>query len=86
MFIGMIWARWETPPSTKGPYTSGFEEEFHLSRELHQANGYPHRALFFKDVDPSKLSDPGPELSKVLAFKTKIMEEKEILFESLIRN
>ena len=28
LFIGMIWKRWGTPPSTDGPYSSGFEEEF----------------------------------------------------------
>ena len=84
MFIGMLWARWGTPPDTTGRHTSGFEEEFQLACERNERVGDPHITLFFKDVQQSKLSDPGPELSKVLNFKRRIIEEKKVLFETFV--
>ena len=80
MFIGMLWARWGTPPDTTGRFTSGFEEEFRLASDRNVRDGTPHITLFFKDVEQSKLGDPGPELSKVLAFKQCIIEEKVFLY------
>lgn len=82
MFIGMLWARWGTPPDTDGRFTSGFEEEFTLATKRHSATGEPHITLFFKDVEDSKLNDPGPELSKVMAFKNQVMAEKKLLFDT----
>lgn len=82
VFIGMLWARWGTPPDLDGRYTSGFEEEFTIAIKKHTAEGRPHITLFFKDVEPSKLADPGKELSKVLEFKKKIVDEKSVLYET----
>jgi hypothetical protein len=82
MFIGMLWARWGTPPDIDGHFTSGFEEEFKLASDRHAKSGEPHVTLFFKDVEQSKLSDAGPELSKVVAFRDRIIAEKKVLFET----
>lgn len=79
MFIGMIWARWGTPT---GAYSSGFEEEFELACSRHASQKEPHITMFFKEVDPSKLSDPGPELSKVIKFKKRAIQEKKIFFDT----
>lgn len=81
MFIGMLWERWGTPPDDAGRFSSGFEEEFSLATERHGQTGKPHMSLFFKDVEKSKLGDPGRELTKVLAFKQKIIDKREILFQ-----
>lgn len=81
MFIGMLWARWGTPPDTEGKFSSGFEEEFTLACKRNEDNGEPHITLFFKEVEASKIQDPGPELSKVLNFKYGIISQKKILYE-----
>jgi len=82
MFIGMLWARWGTPPDRVGRFSSGFEEEFHLASERNVVDGEPHITLLFKDVESSKLADPGPELSKVVSFKQRIIDQKSILFDT----
>ncbi|MDH5831525.1 DUF4062 domain-containing protein [Luteimonas sp. M1R5S18] len=80
-FIGMIWKRWGTPPDTEGHYSSGFEEEFRRSVERRTSTGSPEISLFFKEVSPEILADPGPELRKVLDFKSELIGGKSVLFE-----
>jgi hypothetical protein len=74
MFIGMLWERWGMAPDAAGRFTSGFEEEFTLASERNTRTGQPHMTLFFKNVDKSKLGDPGRELSKVMAFKQQVVD------------
>lgn len=80
LFIGAMWTKWGSRPSKDGPYTSGFEEEFERSRARHARTTSPVMAMFFKDVDPLQLSDPGEDLRKVLKFKDTIIAEKTFLF------
>src|SRR5256885_473594 len=82
LFIGMMWKKWGTPPTLSGPFTSGFEEEFETSVRKRRSEGKPEISLLFKEVEADRLNDPGDELKKVLAFKEKIIAEKEILFET----
>jgi hypothetical protein len=49
--------RWGTP--TGSGHTSGTEEEWALAEGLYKANKIRNIALFFKDVDPRQLRDPG---------------------------
>ncbi len=76
--------RWGTPTEA-GPehrFTSGVEEEFRLAQQFVADEQQPMRDIIvlFKAVDPGKLADPGPQLSKVLAFKQSIESSKELLF------
>jgi hypothetical protein len=71
--------RWGSP--TGGGYASGTEEEWALAEELYRDNKIRNIALFFKDVDPRRLRDPGKQLQSVLAFKKRIEEEKRYLFK-----
>ena len=80
LFLGLIWKRWGTPPSTTGDYTSGFEEEFERSFTRRQQTGSPEISLFFKDVTDASMEDPGTDLKKVIAFKEKLVAEKTLLF------
>jgi hypothetical protein len=80
LFIGAIWTRWGSRPSVGGPYSSGFEEEFELSLERHGRTEAPLMAMFFKDIDPLQLSDPGEELKKVLTFQGRLRAEKALLY------
>jgi tetratricopeptide (TPR) repeat protein len=71
--------RWGSPTGTG--HTSGTEEEWALAEELYRANKIRNIALFFKQIKPGKLADPGDQLKPVLAFKKKIEEEKRYLFK-----
>jgi hypothetical protein len=82
LFIGAMWTTWGSRPSLDGPYSSGFEEEFELSRLRHAETGSPTMAMFFKSVDPLQLKDPGEELKKVLAFQEKLRAEKTFLYSA----
>jgi hypothetical protein len=81
LFIGLMWRRWGTAPSVDGPYSSGFEEEFRSSVDRRNTSGSPEISLFFKEVSPDLLRDPGEDLRKVLAFKQELIKEKYLLFE-----
>ncbi|MEQ1882629.1 MAG: DUF4062 domain-containing protein [Burkholderiales bacterium] len=80
LFVGAIWTSWGSRPSTDGPYTSGFEEEFELSRARLTSTGSPKMAMYFKEVPPAKLHNPDAELSNVLGFQERLREEKAFLY------
>lgn len=82
LFVGMLWKKWGTPPDKSGKYTSGFEEEFSRCVKRHKREGRPEISLFFKDVDPEVLQDPGVELKKVLDFKRDLIARKVVLFQN----
>ena len=71
--------RWGT--ETGSGSTSGTEEEWLLAQNLYSANTIRNICLFFKDVEASKLRDPGPQLQKVLEFKERIGTERRHLFK-----
>jgi len=52
-----------------------------LAEELYSANKVRNIVLFFKNVDPRQLDDPGTQLQAVLAFKKRIEEGKRYLFK-----
>jgi hypothetical protein len=81
-FVGMLWRRWGTPPDNEGKYTSGFEEEFRRSLARRASDGRPEMTLFFKDIDPDNLRDPGDDLKKVLAFRADLVAKKILLFQT----
>ncbi|WP_413061198.1 DUF4062 domain-containing protein [Sphingomonas carotinifaciens] len=80
LFIGAMWTSWGSRPSLDGSYTSGFEEEFELSRSRHERSGVPAMSMFFKAIDPIQLRDPGVDLRKVLDFQEKLRAEKRFLY------
>ncbi|MDN7137587.1 hypothetical protein J6J34_05095 [Pseudidiomarina sp. 1ASP75-14] len=82
LFIGMMWKKWGTPPSAGGSFTSGFEEEYSRSIKKYEHEKTPEMAMYFKEVDPELLNDPGDDLKKVIAFKKRMIEERKIFFQS----
>ena len=82
LFIGVMWKHWGTPPDQGSTYTSGFEEEFERAINNKQKLDRPEISLFFKEVDPDLLKDPGDALKKVTTFKNRIIAEKKVLFQS----
>lgn len=84
-FVLVLWDRWGTPPDyNEGRYTSGTEEEFAVAREALIDGSAPMQQIvaFFKGVDPKQLSDPGPQLSKVLDFRKQLETTKALLFQT----
>jgi hypothetical protein len=80
LFIGAMWTRWGSDPGSS--YSSGFEEEFELSRDRYNRTGRPLMTVFFKDIDPLQRKDPGEDLKKVLAFQEKLRTERTLLYDS----
>ena len=78
LFLGMLWRRWGQPT---GKYTSGFEEEFCRALDRKKTTAKPEIWLFFKAVDESYIDDAGPQLSKVLEFKKKLIQKNILQFQ-----
>lgn len=85
-FVLVLWDRWGTPPDKdgKGKYSSGTEEEYHIALDCFRNSKLPMKQIvaLFKSVEIRQLSDPGPELQKVLNFKKKLEEGREILYKT----
>lgn len=84
LFVGMMWKHWGTPPDVSGQYSSGFEEEYLITVNRRLQEGQPEISLFFKEIDPEFLKDPGEGLKRVLDFKERLISEKKILFENFL--
>ena len=85
-FILLLHDRWGSSPFKEGTgeYSSGTEEEFQIAldcykNQKHQMSGI---VLFFKAVSDRQLSDPGKQLKKVLDFKRKRENKKDMFFHS----
>jgi HEAT repeat protein len=92
IFIGILWRRWG---SQTGKYSSGFEEEFERAIGRASETGSPQVWLAFKQIDPEFLKDAGEQLQKVIVFRQKQIEQKQVLYhefsnieqwKSLLRN
>jgi len=84
-FILLLWNRWGSPPDTRfSRFTSGTEEEYHVAMECYSSKKFSMRQLvmMFKSVDAQQLSDPGPQLQKVLEFRQNMESQKTHLFHS----
>ena len=80
LFVLLLWKRWGM---STGVTSSGTEEEFELARALRQKNnGVPEMMLYFRDVPPEFLEDPGAQLKKVLAFRERLDREHEFLYHT----
>jgi len=71
LFIGILWRRFGLPT---GEAESGTLEEFNLARERYAKARAPEIMLYFREVHPDFLADPGPQLQKVLDFKKQVEE------------
>jgi len=79
LFIGMLWRKFGSPT---GEAESGTLEEFNLARERYVKERAPEIMLYFREVHPDFLSDPGPQLQKVLDFKKQIEDGHLALYQN----
>lgn len=77
--IVTFWDRWGTRPDQEegGNYSSGTEEEYYKAVECCKDDKKPmcDVVVFFKEVPPRQLNDPGDQLKKVMEFKEKMKGE-----------
>lgn len=78
VFIGLLNKRWGT---ATGNYSSGFEEEFEIALERRRNDEkLPAIGMFFSNISQEALSDPGPQLSKVIEFRNRVQAEQLALY------
>lgn len=81
-FIGVLWNKWGSQPSTDpSGYTSGFEEEYERSKARIKSGHMKDMAIYFKEVDVPSGMEPGEEIKKVLDFRQKCIDEKIVFFK-----
>jgi len=76
--FGMFYIRFGSRPGSESEFDSGTEEE--ILKALAYLKDPDKKnminvAVFFKNVPPSQMDDPGDELKKVLDFREKIKEK-----------
>ena len=81
-FVLVLHDRWGSPPDDEGRFTSGSEEEFSLAVELARDGSMKQVLVLFKGVPVNQLSDPGPQLTRVLDFRRKLERERGHLYRT----
>jgi hypothetical protein len=80
LFVLALHRRWgQKAPDSK--YSSYTEEEFYRAITRWKKSKSPEVLVFFKDIDNGQMADPGPELTKVLAFRKKLEQGRETLYK-----
>ena len=80
VFVGLLNMRWGTPTDND---SSGFSEEFSIALGRRKVEGSkPAIGMYFRDIDPERLRDKGPQLEAVLAFKERVEAERLVLHKS----
>jgi len=77
LFVGILWRRFG---AHTGEAESGTLEEFQLARERSAKEHAPEIMLYFREVHPDFLADPGAQLQKVLDFKKQIEDGRLALY------
>jgi hypothetical protein len=78
LFIGCLWKKLGSPAGID--QKTGFQEEFERAVDRFKKTGTPEIWLFFKNLSPDLLTDPGEQLQKVIEFHTKAIADKAYLF------
>jgi hypothetical protein len=83
-FVLVLWDRWGSPPDVdeQGRFKSGSEEELGVARECYEAGTMRNIVVFFKDVSPDKVRDPGPQLQAVLDFRKCLERQKTFFYQN----
>lgn len=80
VLVGLLNVRWGTPTDND---SSGFSEEFNIALKRRQESGTtPAIGMYFRDIDPERLRDEGPQLEAVLAFKERVEAERLVMHKT----
>ena len=79
VFFLCLYRRWgqDAPDSKDSSYT---EEEFNLAYDRFKRDREPEVFVFFKRVDPAQEGDPGAQLKKVMDFRLRLIERRDVIF------
>ena len=77
IFVGLLHRRWG---SDTGTHDSGFAEEWDRVLSRRASGPDPAVALFFKHLDAAEEADAGTQLTKVLEFRARIINEHVALY------
>ncbi len=82
VFVLIMWRRWgqEAPDAEERGFTSYTEEEFYRALARFEKSGAPTIFVFFKHIDPGQIADPGQQLAKVLEFRKKLEQTRQVLY------
>jgi hypothetical protein len=87
VFVLVMWRRWgqEAPDATERGFSSYTEEEFYRALARFEKTKAPMLFVFFKHIDSGQMADPGEKLKKVLAFRKKLEQSRQVLWRGFIR-
>jgi hypothetical protein len=79
VFILMMHCKWGQD-ATDSKFSSYTEEEFHRALARFKETGQPEIFVILKKISPSRMSDPGPQLQKVLDFRRELEKTRTVLY------
>ena len=82
VFLAVFYRRWGQPSPDAATYTSYTEEEFERARRRLSMTASPEIFCFFKQLDLALLSDPGEQVAKVLEFRRRLEESRQVLYRT----
>jgi hypothetical protein len=83
LFLGLLGNRWGQETGIP-EYTSGFQEEWERAKARRSKSGQPEIWLMLRKIDDGHLSDPGPQLRKVMQFRKRLVKKKECFFREFV--
>ncbi len=82
VFVLVMWRRWgqEAPDAAARGFASYTEEEFYRALARFEKTKSPTICVFFKHIDSGQMADPGEQLTRVLAFRKKLEQSRQVLY------
>ncbi len=80
VFVLAMHRRWGQEAPDGQPYSSYTEEEFHRAVDRWVRTGSPTIFVFFKEIDPGQMADPGKQLQLVLDFRRQLEEKRTLIY------
>ena len=80
IFVMVMHRSWGHDAPDAAPYSSYTEEEFHRALERRRREGAPEIFVLFKRVNAAQVADAGPHLKRVLEFRCRLEESRQIMY------
>jgi hypothetical protein len=82
VFLAVFHRRWGQYSPDAAVYMGYTEEEFERAKRRFANTRSPEIFCFFKNVDLPSLADPGEQLTKVLEFRSRLEESRQVLYRT----
>ncbi len=80
VFVLAMHRRWGQEAPDAKPYSSYTEEEFYRAFDRWHRTETPTIFVFFKDIDPAQMADPGKQLQLVLDFRRQLEVQRQLIY------